>query len=357
MADKWPLADGVWSNAANWNGGTKPITGDVVYADNRIVAIDETPASGITLRNSARSGGTAGGQFTIAINLTLTLNVEGWTQTTAGGFLNTSGTANVTIIGNVTWAVSQSLDARYAINHASTGSLVVVGAVVSTSTRSSGGAIAVNAGGPVSIVGNVSSTAGSPAVSYFASSTLTITGNVTNSGSSATVSSVVAQTVNVIGNLIGGASYAVGNGNTSQVFIVDVVGNVSAGASPAVLMASPSGSVTVTGNLTNNVAVMAIYSPRLRLGATQPTYWQLYTPTGVDRRLYTADSVGGNPATSNVRLGTTYGPASELTGTLAVPPASAVGAGVPVDNTVGTAVWTAEQISAALAPLFAAYGS
>jgi hypothetical protein len=57
--------------------------------------------------------------------------------------------------------------------------------------------------------------------------------------------------------------------------------------------------------------------------------------------LYTADSVGGNPATTNVRSGTVYGPSNELTGTLAVPPAGSVAVGVPVDNTVGTASLTA----------------
>lgn len=57
----------------------------------------------------------------------------------------------------------------------------------------------------------------------------------------------------------------------------------------------------------------------------------------VIRPLYTADSVGGNPATANVRSGTVYGPNNELTGSLAVPPAGSVAIGVPVDNTVGTA--------------------
>ncbi len=66
------------------------------------------------------------------------------------------------------------------------------------------------------------------------------------------------------------------------------------------------------------------------------------------RSLYTADSVGGNPATSNVRSGTVYGPNSELTGTCAVPPAASVGVGVPVDNTTGTAAIDGPSIRAAL---------
>jgi hypothetical protein len=80
-----------------------------------------------------------------------------------------------------------------------------------------------------------------------------------------------------------------------------------------------------------------------------PTYYQIRTANlATIRPLYTADSVGGNPATSNVRSGTVYGPNSELTGTCAVPPAASVGVGVPVDNTTGTAAITAASIRSAI---------
>jgi hypothetical protein len=71
------------------------------------------------------------------------------------------------------------------------------------------------------------------------------------------------------------------------------------------------------------------------------------TATGY-KNLYTADSVGGNPAVNNVRSGTVYGPSSELTGTCAVPAAGSVALGVPVDNTTGTAVLTQANVRTAL---------
>ena len=40
MALKYPSATGVWSNAANWNGGTLPIAGDDVRANGFTVTID-----------------------------------------------------------------------------------------------------------------------------------------------------------------------------------------------------------------------------------------------------------------------------------------------------------------------------
>jgi hypothetical protein len=68
-----------------------------------------------------------------------------------------------------------------------------------------------------------------------------------------------------------------------------------------------------------------------------PTYYQIRTANlATIRPLYTADSVGGNPATTDVRSGTIFGPSNELTGTVAVPPANSVLTGVPVDNTVGS---------------------
>jgi hypothetical protein len=79
------------------------------------------------------------------------------------------------------------------------------------------------------------------------------------------------------------------------------------------------------------------------------TYYQIRSANlSVIRPLYTADSVGGNPAIANVRSGTVYGPSSELTGTCAVPGASSVASGVPVDATTGTAVLTAAALRSAM---------
>ena len=74
------------------------------------------------------------------------------------------------------------------------------------------------------------------------------------------------------------------------------------------------------------------------------------TATGY-KNLYTADSTdstSGQPAATNVRSGTIYGPSNELTGTCAVPAAGSVAFGVPVDNTTGTAVLTADSVRSAV---------
>jgi hypothetical protein len=66
MPDKWPLANGNWSNSANWNGGTLPVDGDDIYLDNRTITLDQTiNLPNARLLTTARSGGTAGGVLTV----------------------------------------------------------------------------------------------------------------------------------------------------------------------------------------------------------------------------------------------------------------------------------------------------
>jgi hypothetical protein len=60
--------------------------------------------------------------------------------------------------------------------------------------------------------------------------------------------------------------------------------------------------------------------------------------------LYSADSTPNLPPQTDVRFGTTFGPALSLTGTMVVPSASDVRENVPVDNTVGTGELTSADI-------------
>lgn len=105
MADKWPLANGNWSTAANWNGGTLPVDGDDIYLDNRTITLDQT----INLPNSrllttARSGGTAGGTLTptSAFNISLLAVLPGSSHP-INITLNYSGTISIpTVNGSST---------------------------------------------------------------------------------------------------------------------------------------------------------------------------------------------------------------------------------------------------------------
>ena len=79
---------------------------------------------------------------------------------------------------------------------------------------------------------------------------------------------------------------------------------------------------------------------------TQITYQT--TSIGVNKTLYEPGTSLGNPAITDVRNGVIYASGS-LTGTLIVPPSGSVALGVPVDNTVGTAMISITDMGALLA--------
>ena len=52
MPNRWPIASGNWSDSAIWSGSIIPTASDDVYANNRIVTIDQN-ITVTSLRNSA----------------------------------------------------------------------------------------------------------------------------------------------------------------------------------------------------------------------------------------------------------------------------------------------------------------
>ena len=85
-----------------------------------------------------------------------------------------------------------------------------------------------------------------------------------------------------------------------------------------------------------------INGPAFILPSTSNTFTALL-PTSGTKTLVDPNATGLMPSASNVRLGTTYA-SGNFTGTMAVPAASSVAAGVAVDNTVGTAVLTQANV-------------
>jgi len=236
--------------------------------------------------------------------------------------------------------------------------------------------ITVSSTGTVNIVGDISSTLTGSAtttncVLMSASGIINITGNVTASTNTSLTSATVSAssgTINITGNttantttaiyLPGNVTYTqIGNVNASTVqpaifnqtaaATISVTGIITAGTgAPAIYGAfalgagySSSTFVKVSGNVVNASNVMAIVAPRVTIDTNTST-WLFQISTGGNRTLYAAGVALGNPATTNVRFGTTYGASSELTGTLRVPSAANVLSGVLTDNTTGTLLMT-----------------
>jgi hypothetical protein len=157
MAIKWPLANGNWSNAANWNDGTLPDVGDDVHADGKTVTIDQD-VTVLSIRNDLRSDGTTGGTFEIGSNL---------------------ATYNITssfVINSTVRLLNASFDNK---------TLNFIGNFSSIGATATGGSILFSGEGCViSIVGNINQSSGTitnnqPIIGFIGSTTnISITGNV-----------------------------------------------------------------------------------------------------------------------------------------------------------------------------------
>ncbi len=341
MADKYPLADGNWSNSANWNDGTKPVAGDNVYADGKIVTIDED-ATCAKVSTETRSGGTAGGGFTLAAGITLTADVIA--GTTPCVTRNAAG-ADSYVVGNVRGGSTSS----YGVNNTSTGTISITGDV-----RGGSGTISYG-------VNNTST------------GTISITGDVRGGSSTSSfgIYNASTGTISITGDVSGGSStnsFGIYNASTG---IISITGDVSAGTSEGSngVYSINLGHVRLAGNQVCSVpgaavGTQAVCVRKLAMSDGDNTT-TAYAEAGDLLGTYSGETVShygslvgpfGHPATADVRDGTVYGPSAELEGTLAVPAAGSVALGVPVDATEGTAVLTQAAVEAAAAAAIAAAG-
>jgi hypothetical protein len=261
-----------------------------------------------------------------------------------------SSTGILNLNGN--YSIDGTATTRNVVLITSTGTLNIVGDVSSTGNGNNVNTLLMNTAGTINITGNVTgapSLAGSPlttsTISIGAAGTLNITGNTTaNLAPAVYLNSSVNYTQ--IGNVNASTTQAAIL-NNSAAATISVTGIITAGTgAPAIhsLIAISSGYgsgtfVKVSGNVVNNSNVMAIVAPRITIDVNTAS-WLFQISTGGNRTLY-ADGVAlGNPAITDVRLGTVYGVSGGFTGTLIVPSPSNVLQGVGTDATVGTLLMT-----------------
>jgi len=369
MADKFPLANGVWSNAANWNGGTLPLAGDDVFADGKTVTIDQS-VTVLSIRTTARSGGTSGGTFTIdtgGYTITCT-SATGMTTNISATAINITATSGTTTINsNLTGGGSYTVPI-VALSGAS--NLNINGNIVAGSGNGARGLQISSLGSTVTIVGNVtggSGGSGSHGISISNSVTINITGNVTGGTggtSNGILNSAGISTINITGNLVGSISSAISLINAST---INITGNCTSNSQTAIT--ATSATVTVVGTITaSNSAVginvgsctistpcinsangvNAVYSGNVKIYASAVASWLYKDESNNNKYLYSAGVALGNPLEADVRDATVYGASNELTGTMIVPLPSDVRISVPTDNTVGTGQLTAADFLAAI---------
>jgi hypothetical protein len=313
---------GNWSDTTVWNTGALPTSADDVYSNTFTVTIDQS-ATVLQISNAAATGVTAGGGFVMSAGgYTLTANVNASLNVNCLTVSNGVGTT-ATVVGNV-------------------------------QAGSVGKGIAFTGAGTLNVTGNSTGGTGTNGygIDHTGTGTINLTGAVNGSGSTSGhgIRNSSSGTFNITGTATGGSAGAGIVAATAGP--VNHTGTVQASTGAPGVDGVATAVLTLTGPfLTSTNGLNPVTAGRWFWLNTSPpaTYYQIRSANlSVIRPLYTADSVGGNPATSNVRSGTVYGPSNELTGTAAIPGASSVLAGVPVDATTGTATISAADIRAAV---------
>jgi hypothetical protein len=396
-------ASGNFNAGATWVGGVVPTIGDEAQAANgHTVTITAN-----TTCDMVSNAGT--GKFVINSGVTLTANVQHKGSTANTGCIEYSGTgASPRIVGNLTGGTAYlraavlnagsgsieiqgncvgGADAPAVLNNPASGAGTITisgnltggtagnghavlntlnGSIIVTSGNVIGGAVsAINnlAGGSVTVNGNVTggTAAGSAGVRNSAGATaVTITGTCTG-GTNATASGIInvlTGSVTLNGNSIGGTGTSAGpgvqNSSTGNVFVTRAVGNGfgpgSTGISAAVGVANAGLGIVEIQALeygTRGQSPTSGTGIRLKKANSNVAVFNFCDTAGA-KTLIDATTNAAMPAASDVRSGVSYA-SGALTGSCAVPAASSVAFGVPVDNTSGTAVLTPAAIRAELA--------
>ena len=372
MAIKYAVATGNWSAPATWNNGTLPTLADTVYSNTFSVTIDTSPTV-LSIGNGAAAGAAAGGNFTLANGVTLTCTAANGidkgvdnaytlyfsSPSPAVAYINASTLTGSAPRGSGVYngnsgtlyfngdIYTANAEIGIGLNNASSGTVYITGNLYSIGFYNDpAGAVVNNSSGTVYITGQVYG-GKATVITNRSNGNIFIIGTVTGGNSLYAINNSGTGLVNVMGSMTGGVSATAFN-STSAGTLVHTGTATATNNVPAITSSNTGATVILSGPFICSAnGTHAVYCPNWKWANTSPpaTYYEIRSANlSVIRPLYTADSVGGNPATSNVRSGTVYGPNSELTGTMAVPPTGSVTLGVAVGNTTGTAALNVADI-------------
>lgn len=338
MATRIAIASGAWSSPFTWTGGIIPTLGDDVNASGAAISVDIP----INVGSLFSTGGGYYQPTFACTSITCTgdgIVVGGFAGGGAFGMINLNGAyAGITINANIIGGFSAN---GFGVFIQGASNVTFNGDILGGTNAS---AYTVNnvAGGSMTINGNLLGRT-APAFRNTVATTINLTGS-TSGGNTVTgygLSNSGAGTTNITGNVTGGLA---GGFITLGTGLTTCVGTVT--ASDSYYGLSVTGLIRVSTPCVNSFNYNAISSARTEIYASAAAKWSYRTENESSgyKIIYSSGIALGNPSTNNVRLGTTYGASSELTGTLIVPSVANVEAGVPVDNTVGTYYKSATDI-------------
>lgn len=342
-----------WNGSAWVAAGSLPSTSDDVYTNNYIVTVTTSQSYLSWNRSSVASPViTQGGQFQIdGSNIIITQGVVNGTNVAQsdnplGSCVNRLSThiAKLTHIGNI---IGGSSVYTTGVNNSSIYSIDIIGDMIGGSSTAAIG-FYNKVGATITITGNQIGGSGGSSWGFLNFSpnlaTITITGNQIGGSTSAYgFFNYYDAVITIYGNQIAGVAYAIYNYSTAG--STTIFGSAYASGINAIYNQNDTATIIYQGNLYNNLSILAIKTAKLYYNVTPTTVWEFSDFGGNSQYLYGAGVNTGHPTEANTRLGTVYGPNSEFTGTLAVPPAESVVKNVPVDATVGTWAFDATLIT------------
>lgn len=356
MANITSAATGNFSAGATWTGGVVPGAGDVaIVATGHTVTIDQNVTC--TELRKEGSDNSHNGNFVLSTAYTITANItNACTGSSGSALLNfTANSGTTTIVGNLAGGPGSN---NKAIIGSGAGTLVVTGNVTGGSASGCAGIDLSGSNTSLTVTGNVTGGAGSASSAYGilmsgTSANLSITGNIVggSSGSPGIYMSGTSATLTMTGNVTAGTAttaYGVSMGGSSS--NAAITGDITASTTSAGV--NSSGQLVLDGNFFDAANGRPAFSSALRRVKINTNKRTVYATPEVSNAngspvvRASLDYVTNNvPVPANVRQGTKYAD-DQFTGTLAVPSASSVAVGTPVDNTVGTAVLNADVVGA-----------
>lgn len=343
----------------NQSNGTLIINGNLTSVSGELIrnGAGTTTITGNITTNSGSAITNASG--TVTITGDLLIGGPGNTQC-----VSQTGTGIVNVIGNLfAGGAGNTISTNTCINNTSSGTVNVTGNLT---------------GGSVTSTGAISLSA---CILNSGTGTVNVTGTVTNGSSQAGASNLAflqairntsTGIINIIGNCVGTIAASAANQSAALVNAgtgnCNITGNAIGGSTGCAIQNVSTGTLTLNGNAIGGTAYQAIEGvnaagntivEKIRFGANGQTATRGYikfknTPNIAAETVLKTDATTTNlvdinvvpnlqPSVTNVRLGVTYSSGS-LTGTMNVPPFNAVKAGVPVDNGVGTAALTPQDV-------------
>lgn len=375
-------AAAVYSETTSF-GGTVTINGDCFGASNAgtVAAIfNNSPSDTYQIYGNCLGGtGTGNSQFAINNNSSGTINIVGNCTAgynpvgnTAAGKYAVSNTASgtVNIVGTIygapktntgVWTVAGQ---SYAVLNNGSGVVNITGDVYGSSSA----AVYNNGSGSINVTGNsyISTTPldfgnvnnGSTAITNVGIGTINITGNVYGSDivthtNSITVNNNSTGTININGICYAGLTCSAARNSSSGVLDVKrAVGNIFGNP-------QTTGQVLASYGVHSNVNTSITYVEEIQFGSRGNTpingviYPKLnsglkviFTNQGNSSETTLIDptsAIGLYPLSSDVRFGVSYA-AGNLTGSCYVPSPSSVSYNIPVDNTVGQAILSIDNL-------------